>query len=833
MSPQSKASKFNLLAPFHTTESRAEVGPLALNVDRLKDKARKLELKDQPAKAIEFYLKIIDGLEGTPEMDQELAVFNKVGDLYLKTNEVNSAVEMDDRAAQRYVESGLPNNAIALCNKILRNAPGRTTTYLMLGDLMLQRGFGAEAKQHLLEYAQRMKKVGQVREAFKALKKFADASPQNTEVRAMLAQQLEVAIQESPDDAALKKLYEAFTGRLSTVNKAVATDATGQTAAGKSDLVFIDLDDDRGSESDEPAVETGSLEIESTAITDVEPEAEVVDEESIEIEPSLGAEDDAEEEVVTIAELDPSPDLETPDVEPLVIDSVELDEVSVLEGIGTADDSDDDSVDVLDDLGSLVEDQPSTGGEKTSEPLAAEEVVFVTEDTTDADGSAELPEIDVPELDLAGFDEPGAIHTDSDAATVDVLGDPLAPPDPKAADENLEEYLRGTGAYVLVDLPDASDLTVEKYDAFPEPDEAIEIPELPAEPERTLEVLEAAVAQSPDDSAARRDLAELLLEKGERDRGLDELDVALEAYEKVGDWEQATSVATEILRLEPNSVPHLQKQVEFAYRLGDEAQLVPAYLALANALFSSGAMIESRAVYERVLELDPGNQAANEGIATVDQMVPPEDRGDRLRKSGDEAAVTTAEAASDTEVEQPAAHRASGFIDLGDFILDDENQKSTRMVGKDEQSGEEQRDFAVMLSQFKKGIEENIDEADADAHYDLGVAFKEMGLLEEAISEFQKALRAEDTRLRTAEALGMCFYEKGQFQVAATVMRRSVDVDESGEEAKIGLLYWLGRCEEEQSKTAGALVYYQRVVAVDIDFQDVRDRVSALLKAGR
>ncbi len=637
----------------------------------------------------------------------------------------------------------------------------------------------------------------------------------------MLAEQLEAAIRESPDDAVLKKLYEGFTGRASSVGKAVAE--TTDRKSSKSDLVFIDVDEDRGSGSGESAVET-----------DEEPEPEVVDEEPFEIERSLGTEDDVELEVVTgIAELDPLSDLETTDVAPLVTEDserrsiqVEPNEVPVLEGIGGGDDS----IEVLNDLGSLVEDRPSTGGERTSEPLAAEEIVFVTEDTTDAEGLAELPERDVPELDLAAFDEPDA---NNDAATVDVGGDPLAPPDGKAADENLEEYLRGTGGDVLGDLSDVPDLIVEKYDAFPSLEEGTEIPELPAEPERSLGVLEAAVAQNPDDAAARRDLAEVLLEQGERDRGLDELDVALEAYEKVGDWEEATSVATEILRLEPNSVPHLQKQVEFAYRRGDEAQLVPAYLGLANALFSSGAMIESRAVYERVLELDPGNQAAKEGIATVDQMVPPEDRGDRLRLSGDEAAVTNGEAASDTEVEQAAAHRASGFVDLGDFILGDKNQKSPRIVGKDEQSGDAQRDFRVMLRQFKKGIEENIDEADAQAHYDLGVAFKEMGLLEEAISEFQKALRAEDTRLRAAESLGMCFYEKGQLQVAATVMRRAVDVDKSGDEPKIGLLYWLGRCEEEQSKAADALVYYHRVIAVEINFQDVGDRVSALSKAGR
>ena len=66
--------------------------------------------------------------------------------------------------------------------------------------------------------------------------------------------------------------------------------------------------------------------------------------------------------------------------------------------------------------------------------------------------------------------------------------------------------------------------------------------------------------QNPNDGAARREFAEVLLEQGERDRGLDELDVALEAYERVGNWDEATRVATEILRLEPSSVPHLQKQ---------------------------------------------------------------------------------------------------------------------------------------------------------------------------------------------------------------------------------------------------------------------------------
>ena len=88
-----------------------------------------------------------------------------------------------------------------------------------------------------------------------------------------------------------------------------------------------------------------------------------------------------------------------------------------------------------------------------------------------------------------------------------------------------------------------------------------------------------------------------------------------------------------------------------------------------------------------------------------------------------------------------------------------------RIDRREPQDEDEQREFQEILEQFKRGIEENLETDDYEAHYDLGVAFKEMGLLDEAIAEFQKALRAPEGRLRTSEALGMAFFEKGQFAV--------------------------------------------------------------------
>jgi tetratricopeptide (TPR) repeat protein len=150
------------------------------------------------------------------------------------------------------------------------------------------------------------------------------------------------------------------------------------------------------------------------------------------------------------------------------------------------------------------------------------------------------------------------------------------------------------------------------------------------------------------------------------------------------------------------------------------------------------------------------------------------------------------------------------------------------MVAPDsEEEPSEQVEFGEMLAKFKQGVTSNVDDTDHESHYDLGIAYKEMGLLDEAISEFQKALRAPEVRLRTSEALGEVFFDQGRPAVAETVLR-SVENSAEGDAEKIGVLYWLGRALEAQSKPAEARGYYQRIIAVDIGFRDAGDRLGQL-----
>ena len=159
-------------------------------LEKLKQKAKALEAKD-PKGAIDAWLEAVKAQEGQAEPDPDLSIFNRVGDLYLKIKDAATAADYYDRAVDKYAEHGLHNNAIAMCNKVLRNAPGRHTVYLKLAKLYAAKGFIAEATQNFVEYAERMQKTGKIQQAFSALKELTDILPESAHFRRMLEDHLQ------------------------------------------------------------------------------------------------------------------------------------------------------------------------------------------------------------------------------------------------------------------------------------------------------------------------------------------------------------------------------------------------------------------------------------------------------------------------------------------------------------------------------------------------------------------------------------------------------------------------------------------------------------------
>src|SRR5437868_987070 len=215
-------------------------------LEKQKEKARSLETKD-PRGAIEVWLEALKAQEDEGEPNPDFSIFNRVGALYIKVKDPAQAADYYDRAVDKYAELGFHNNAIAMCNKVLRNAPARQTTYLKLAKLYAAKGFIAEAKQNFVEYAERMQKVGKIEHAFAALKEFTDISPESAGLREMLAEQL--------------KMYGSDPGkRASAAGSRVSAPASKPPPRAGDDvpksgtrktssLVFLDLDEPRGAKA--------------------------------------------------------------------------------------------------------------------------------------------------------------------------------------------------------------------------------------------------------------------------------------------------------------------------------------------------------------------------------------------------------------------------------------------------------------------------------------------------------------------------------------------------------------------------------------------------------
>jgi tetratricopeptide (TPR) repeat protein len=131
------------------------------------------------------------------------------------------------------------------------------------------------------------------------------------------------------------------------------------------------------------------------------------------------------------------------------------------------------------------------------------------------------------------------------------------------------------------------------------------------------------------------------------------------------------------------------------------------------------------------------------------------------------------------------------------------------------------------------------EDEDLETHYNLGVAFREMGLLEEAISEFQKVAKATEKgkafryAMQCCTMLGLAFMEKGQPSIAAIWYERALRTPGVDAESTLALRYDLGVAQESANDLDAALKSFSQVYAVNIDYRGVADRIAALQKTTR
>jgi tetratricopeptide (TPR) repeat protein len=131
------------------------------------------------------------------------------------------------------------------------------------------------------------------------------------------------------------------------------------------------------------------------------------------------------------------------------------------------------------------------------------------------------------------------------------------------------------------------------------------------------------------------------------------------------------------------------------------------------------------------------------------------------------------------------------------------------------------------------------EEEDLETHYNLGIAFREMGLLDEAISEFQKVAKAAERGrkfpyvMQCYTLLGLAFMDRAQPSIAAMWYERALRLPGVETESILALRYDLGVAQESAGESDAALKSFSQVYAVNIDYRDVGERIAALQKTTR
>jgi tetratricopeptide (TPR) repeat protein len=142
--------------------------------------------------------------------------------------------------------------------------------------------------------------------------------------------------------------------------------------------------------------------------------------------------------------------------------------------------------------------------------------------------------------------------------------------------------------------------------------------------------------------------------------------------------------------------------------------------------------------------------------------------------------------------------------------------------------GSDVLDVEAVFAQFKKGVEQQIGAEDTDTHFDLGIAYKEMGLLNDAIREFALCATNPHRECMANTMIGVCHQERGDVSAAIGAYKKALYAEHKTDREELGLYFELGKAYELVRDPQEALYYYEKVKKRDPKFMQVDDRIRAL-----
>lgn len=311
-------------------------------------------------------------------------------------------------------------------------------------------------------------------------------------------------------------------------------------------------------------------------------------------------------------------------------------------------------------------------------------------------------------------------------------------------------------------------------------------------------LLEPFKQSEPENLDLHLRLKSLYVNTGDKEQAITECLILNDLYEKAGDIaksEQIIKEAHEIYPEDPRLVS-LLKEEEFAVAPpeGPATEDYGEEIAEADFYSGQGLIDEAREILERLHNLFPENEEISVKLSSLGQIKESEEKIEHVEEKQKESVVTEGEILEAEEITEPA---------LESDVMD-------------------------IFNEFKKGLEEKLGKEDYETHYNLGRAYKEMGLTDDAIREFQISRDNPKRFIPSSSMLGICYMEKGLYPLAIDVLKNAIDKMEDTGESYWAMKYDLAEAYEKNGNSKKALALYTEVYGWNSKFRSVSDKKNFL-----
>lgn len=709
--------------------------------------------------------------------------YNTIGDLYFKKGDKTPAIDFFHKAARSFRDDGFSLKALALYKKILNIDPSNTDAMNALGELSEEKGLATDAIKYYLASADILSREGKKDALLKTYDKILNLSPSNISLRSKIA---ELFIKEGLQIEAAKeylhiaRLYEDKDENNSAkeyFKKALDFQPNNKEALLGLSSVFEKAGDSK--QSLEYAKKAVELSPDDTALSLKCAQLLIRQESFAEALPYVSKVIEAEPSNITAKKLRGEIYLKEGDKEKAWEEySSVIDEMVFEERIDEAIDTlilfkDVEPVETRKKLVSLYK-------QKENPEAAFTELVFLGDAFVLSDGM--LKEA------LNCYREALQIHPDDaelESKAADIARELGEEPAEAKPEKSVEESLAEADIFLRYGLYDEA---------------------------RTL--LESLKVREPQNIDIHMKLKALYIDTGDKEQAVTECLILAELYSRAGNIEQREGVLKEAYELNPEDPrllerAALQPSAEFIAPVSETTAAglnIEDYgedLSEAEFYARQGLHNEARAIYERLLGLFPDNEEIKQKLLSADIQLP------------------EVETPEETAVQEERTEK----------LIEKPVEEFTMPEALEAQEAPEpalESDVLDIFEEFKKGLEKEVGTGDSETHYNLGIAYKEMGLIDDAIREFQVSKNDPKRFTQSINMLGICYMSKGLFSLAIEAFDATLGKIETRDESYWGVKYDLAEAHEKNGNTNEALALYTDIYGWNAKFRNVSEKINLL-----